>query len=230
MLRNLAFVVGYAVIQVLSTTASVWAADFGTAEEAKAMLERAVAAVKEDKAKALDMFNNGEGGFKDRDLYVFCANASDGIITAQPYMNKGKQLRDIEGKHGAPFGQEIVQTATEGTIKEVTYWWPRPGSDKPLAKTTFYTKAGDQICAVGYYKINAPELTERDSYIIAQALYEFIRLEQSKPMAERRGLDERDAKAILHELFDNELQLLVRSDEAAGLTPPDCKRRVTIGG
>jgi len=43
MLRNLAFVVGYAVIQMLSTTALVWAADFGTAEEAKAMLERAVA-------------------------------------------------------------------------------------------------------------------------------------------------------------------------------------------
>jgi hypothetical protein len=64
MLRNLAFVVGYAVFQVLSFTASVWAADFGTAEEAKAMLEKAVAAVKEDKAKALDMFNNGEGGFK----------------------------------------------------------------------------------------------------------------------------------------------------------------------
>ena len=54
MLRNLAFVVGYAVIQMLSTTALVWAADFGTAEEAKAMLERAVAAVKEGKAKALD--------------------------------------------------------------------------------------------------------------------------------------------------------------------------------
>ena len=29
------------------------------------MLEKAVAAVKEDKAKALDMFNKGEGGFKD---------------------------------------------------------------------------------------------------------------------------------------------------------------------
>ena len=27
------------------------------------MLERAVAAVKDDKAKALDMFNKGEGGF-----------------------------------------------------------------------------------------------------------------------------------------------------------------------
>ena len=38
MLRNLAFVVGYAVIQVLFTTASVWAADFGTAQEAKAIV------------------------------------------------------------------------------------------------------------------------------------------------------------------------------------------------
>ena len=38
MLRNLAFVVGYAVILVLSTTASVWAADFGTPEEAKLCL------------------------------------------------------------------------------------------------------------------------------------------------------------------------------------------------
>ena len=52
----------YAVILVLSTAASVWAADFGTAEEAKAMLEKAVAAVKENKAKALNMFNKGEGG------------------------------------------------------------------------------------------------------------------------------------------------------------------------
>src|SRR4051794_40225162 len=103
MLRSLAFVVGYAAVLVLSIAALVAAADFGTAEEAKAMLEKAVAAVKEDKAKALDMFNSGEGGFKDRDLYVWCANASDGIVTAQPYMNRGKQLRDIKGKHGTPF-------------------------------------------------------------------------------------------------------------------------------
>jgi Single Cache domain 2 len=123
-------------------------ADFGSSEEAKAMLEKAVAAVKENKAKALDMFNKGEGGFKDRDLYVYCANASDGIFTAHPTL-KGKQLRDIKGKHGAPLGETIMQNATEGTIKETTYWWPRHG---PLEKTAFYTKAGDQICAVGYYK------------------------------------------------------------------------------
>jgi len=128
------------------------AAEFGTAEEAKAMLERAVAAVKEDKAKALERFNKGEDGFKDRDLYVWCANASDGILTAHPYGYKGKQLRDIKGYHGAPFGETIVQNATEGAIKQTTYWWPRPGTEVPLEKTAFYTKVGDQICGVGFYK------------------------------------------------------------------------------
>ena len=132
MIRNLAIVVGYAVIRCFPLPPQSAAAEFGTAEEAKAMLERAVAAVKEDKAKALDMFNNGEGGFKDRDLYVWCANASDGIVTAQPYMNRGKQLRDMKGKHGAPFGETIMQNATEGTIKETTYWWPRPWLGRAL--------------------------------------------------------------------------------------------------
>ena len=45
-----------------------------------------------------------------------------------------------------------MQDATEGTIKETTDWWPRPGEDEPLEKETFYTKVSDQICGVGYYK------------------------------------------------------------------------------
>ena len=43
---------------------------------------KAAAAVKADKAKAIDMFNKGEGGFLDRDLYVFCGNVSDAITVA----------------------------------------------------------------------------------------------------------------------------------------------------
>jgi Single Cache domain 2 len=136
---------------VLVTSTSAPAAQFGTEEEAKAMLGKAVAALKENKEKALEMFNKGEGGFKDRDLYVFCANAADGILTAHPYL-KGEHLQDIKGKKGFPLGQEIMRTATEGKINEVTYWWPRPGSDKPLEKHTFFTKVGDQNCGVGYYK------------------------------------------------------------------------------
>jgi len=77
------------------------------------MLDKAVAAVKENKEKALATFNNGESGFKDRDLYVLCAKASDGTITASPSSN-GQHLTDL-----AP-GQEVIQTAKEGEIKEIT--------------------------------------------------------------------------------------------------------------
>jgi signal transduction histidine kinase len=150
MLRNVAFVVVSVAILFLQAS-SADAAEYGTAQEARAMLEKAVATVKADKTKALEMFNKGEGGFKDRDLYVFCANSSTGVVTAHPTV-KGEQLRDIKGKKGYPFGIEMMEKATEGKIKEVTYWWPRPGSDKPVEKTSFYTKVEDQICGVGYYK------------------------------------------------------------------------------
>jgi hypothetical protein len=148
MLRNVVFAAVTALI--LSTVPTLAVTQFATAEEAKTLLERAIAAVKEDKAKAFEMFATGEGGFKDKDLYVWCANASDGILTVHP-TNKGKELRDIKGKHGAPFGETIMQNAAEGTIKETTYWWPRQGSDQAFEKTTYYTKVGDQVCGVGYY-------------------------------------------------------------------------------
>ena len=151
-MRKLAFVI-LAAASALSLPVSVLPAQakYGTEQEARAMLERAVVAVKANKAKALEMFNKGDGGFRDRDLYVFCANASDGILTAHPYL-KGKPLQDIVGKKGYPLGKEIMRSAVEGQIKQVSYWWPRPGSGKPLQKHTFYTKVAGQNCGVGYYE------------------------------------------------------------------------------
>ena len=126
-------------------------ADFGTAAEAKAMLEKAVAAVKADKAKALADFNKGEGGFKDRDLYPFCANAADGMFTAHPKL-AGKSLKELKDKDGKALGEAILASAKEGAISEVDYKWPRPGSEEAVQKLSYVTKVGDQVCAVGYYK------------------------------------------------------------------------------
>jgi signal transduction histidine kinase len=152
-MRNLVFAIGQAAVLLLflSTSGPAAQAQFGTEKEARAMLDRAVAALKENKENALAMFNKGERGFKDRDLYVFCANASDGTLTAHPHL-KGEHLQDIVGKKGYPLGKVIMETATEGKVDQVTYWWPRPGSDKPLEKHSFYTKVADQNCGVGYYK------------------------------------------------------------------------------
>ena len=76
------FIVAAASAAVLALSATAFAADHGTVDEAKAMLMKAVAALKADKAKTLDLIDKGEGGFLDRDLYVFCANASDGKTVA----------------------------------------------------------------------------------------------------------------------------------------------------
>jgi len=125
-------------------------AQYGTAAEAKAMLEKAVAALKANKAKALAEFTKGEGGFKDRDLYPFCGGP-DGNFTAHPTL-VGKSLKDLKDKAGKPLGAEMYKVAQEGKISEVSYMWPRPGQTEPVQKVSFVTKVGDQVCAVGYYK------------------------------------------------------------------------------
>ena len=151
MLRKWMLEVAAAAVLGLFATTIVHATQSGTAEEARAMLDKAVAAVKADETKALEMFNKGDGGYKNHDLYVSCANASDGIVTAHP-TGKGAQLKDIKDERGFAIGEEIMRTATEGKVSEITYLWSRPGSKKPAEKASFFTKVGDQICGVGYYK------------------------------------------------------------------------------
>ena len=135
---------------LLSVSSPVFAGNFGTAEEAKAMLEKAVVAVKTDKAGALTQFVKGEGGFKDRDLYPFCGGP-DGNFTAHPSL-VGKSLKGLKDKAGKALGEEIYANAKDGAIGEVSYMWPRPGSTEPVQKVSLFTKVDDQVCAVGYYK------------------------------------------------------------------------------
>ncbi|HEX9168872.1 MAG TPA: cache domain-containing protein [Roseiarcus sp.] len=132
----------------------------GTADEAKAMLMRAIAAVKADKTKALDMFNKGEGGFRDRDLYVFCGNASDGAIvaTGNPNLKQalGTDMRAAQNSTGERFGAEMYAAIQkpEGEITEVTFMNPKPGADDTIgAKVVLVARADADIgCGVGYYK------------------------------------------------------------------------------
>ena len=150
--------IGSLVCAIALVGAALAQAQYGTAAEAKAMLEKAVAAVKADKAKALDMFNKGEGGFLDRDLYPFCANASDGVLLAvanpNAKQNLGKDVRTLKDANGKAFGQEIFDAGQkpDGQISEVSYEFPRPGDPKPVAKVSYVARVGDIYCGVGYYK------------------------------------------------------------------------------
>jgi hypothetical protein len=137
-------------VVLAASFAALAATERGTSEEARAMLERAIDAVEADKARALESFNAENGGFRDRDLYVFCVNASDGIETAHP-THKGRRITDFKDVNGFAFGEAIMATAKQGEIAEVAYMWPRPGSEEPAKKVTYVSKVDDQICAVGYY-------------------------------------------------------------------------------
>ena len=132
----------------------------GTADAAKAMLIKAIAAVKADKAKALDMFNKGEGGFRDGDLYVFCASLSDGALVAigNPNLKQalGTDIRAGQNSTGKAFGEEIyaAMQKPEGQISEVSYLSPTPGpNDRLLGEVSLVARADDDLgCGVGYYK------------------------------------------------------------------------------
>jgi signal transduction histidine kinase len=139
-------------VMLLLAGNSMFAGERGSAEEARAMLERAVAAVKSDEAKALAEFNRGEGGFRDRDLYVFCARSNGTVDAHLDPTQIGRKLQDLYDVDGVAFGQEMMAVAREGTISAIAYMWPRPGSKTPAEKVSFVTRVADQICGVGYYK------------------------------------------------------------------------------
>jgi hypothetical protein len=146
--------IGAATAAALSV-ATLAQGQFGTATEAKAMLEKAVTAVKADKSKALAMFNKGEGGFKDRDLQPFCFNISDGKIVATTVPNLlGTDIRTLKDKNGKEFGKEGYQAAIEGKVSETSsYMFPRPGTDPTLfEKVSFITRVADLGCGVGFFK------------------------------------------------------------------------------
>jgi len=130
-------------------------ASHGTAEEARAMVERAVALVKQagpDKAfAAFDDPANKE--FHDRDLYVF-VRSMDGNTVAHG-ANKGMightslDLKDADGKL---YNKEMIELATSKGSGWVDYRWVNPVDKKIEPKSSFVEKIGDYVVGAGFYK------------------------------------------------------------------------------
>ncbi len=139
------------VVAVLGAAGVALGAEYGTREEAKAMLEKVVAEMKANKAATLEKIN--KKGFNDRDLYPFCSGP-DGKITAHGALPErlGVDQATLKDAAGKPFGAEIRKVAKPGKIGEVSYMYKRPGSTEQEPKVSLVTKVDEQVCAVGYYK------------------------------------------------------------------------------
>jgi signal transduction histidine kinase len=137
-------------------TTLVFAQQLGTAAEARAMLDRAIAALKSNAHRALSEFNDQDNKqFHDRDLYVFCFNMSDGRGTSYsaPFLI-GTDVRTLTLVND-PIGQrayDTVRTVPEGKIAILQYKLPKPGTIEPATKLSFETRIGTQGCGVTYFE------------------------------------------------------------------------------
>jgi hypothetical protein len=139
----------------VSAVVHAQSAEFGTAEEARALLDKAVTSMKADPARTIAQINKGEGDFKDRDLYVFCYADGKVVAHGNDPARVGLLTKDLKDSAGKLYGEEMLRVAEPGKVSEVSYMFPRPGTDTtPVPKVALVTKVNDHVCAVGYYPPN----------------------------------------------------------------------------
>jgi len=153
--RKKALLPVFALVAALSLSSGASAQQSGTADDAKALLQKAAIAVKADKAFALAKFDDPNGGFKDRDLYVFCFDRGSGTILAGQPATKGRDVRAFKDPTGKAFGREMFANVKDGDVIIVDYLFPKPNSTVPIAKVSFVEGLGDVACGVGYYNTSA---------------------------------------------------------------------------
>src|SRR6516225_12445165 len=132
-----------ALVGALSFDSGASAQQSGTADAAKTLLARAAAAVKADKTRALASFNDPNGGFRDRDLYVFCFDRNSGVVLAGSPTTIGKDVRTAKDPTGKRFGQEMFAKINDGSLISVDYLFPKPYSTVPVPKESFVEGLGN---------------------------------------------------------------------------------------
>jgi hypothetical protein len=125
--------------------------------DGRAMLERAIAALKANETAALKAFNDEKNkDFRDRDLYVYCFTLPDGNITAyQSPVMIGTNVKELKIPPNNPVGQrayDAVAKAGEGEIVSFIYDFPKPGTKVTAPKETLEARIGNQACGVSYFK------------------------------------------------------------------------------
>lgn len=145
--------IAFAILALAGTGFAALAAN-GTADEAKAMVDRAAKLLNADgKEKAFQAFDDQSGAFVDRDLYVFVLDLTG--TTVAHAVNKaliGKSLLGLKDADGRAFIQEMLDVAKKDGEGWVDYKWPNPTTKKVEGKSSYIRKVGDVIIGVGIYK------------------------------------------------------------------------------
>ena len=128
--------------------------DRGSAEEAQAMVARAIAYYDEVGADAaIARFNNDPApDFLDRDLYVFVYGLGDAIVAhAVDSSLLGRTFASFIDVDGKRFGDEMRATASADGAW-VDYKWMNPATGEVEQKSSWVVLHDDHLFGVGVYK------------------------------------------------------------------------------
>jgi cytochrome c len=128
----------------------------GTAKEATAMVEKAIAHIKKaGRDKAFADFNNKGGPFTDRDLYVVVYDLK-GKVLAHGANEKmiGKELIDLRDSDGKYFVKERVDMMSKGPGAKgwQDYKFMNPVTRQIEPKSMYLQRHEDLIVGCGIYK------------------------------------------------------------------------------
>ncbi len=139
-------------IPLAGTAVPAASAERGTAEEAQALVARAIALYDEQGMAAFEVMNRGEDGFRDRDLYIFVIGPDDRTVVHAADANQlGADVMALKDSDGMPFGPAMIAAATpEGAW--IDYRWPNPQTGAVESKSSWVVKHDGYIFGCGVYK------------------------------------------------------------------------------
>jgi len=127
-----------------------------TPVEARAMLRRALAAMRRDEKAALGAFQAYPGPFIRDDLYVFVIDLASGRFLANganPRLvgTDARTLRDANGKPIVTEAMETLARGRRGGHGEVAYSWRNPATGRIESKHTYFRTVDGKVVGVGYF-------------------------------------------------------------------------------
>jgi signal transduction histidine kinase len=131
-----------------------YATEFGTRDEAVAMVKRVQEKFKNEGAAAtFKAVTEKDKAFNDRDLYPFIYDMNGVNVAhgANPAL-VGKKLIDLKDPDGKFLIRELADVAKGPGAGWVDYKWPHPQSKKIEEKSSYVEKLGDYFVGVGVYR------------------------------------------------------------------------------
>lgn len=150
-LKLVAAVVALCIGTFIATPAS--AGEFGTKEEAVALVKLAIARVGEVGFEtAKPEFMDQKGKFVDRDLYLVMVDMSGTRIVhgLNPKL-VGKTYVDAVDVNGKEYGKDVMRIGTGPGTGWVSFMFKDPITGKVLPKENYVERAGEYIYLSGVY-------------------------------------------------------------------------------